>query len=633
MNEGPEKPDPTEPFRPAEPPPGGTPPGGTPPGTPPPPPPGPGTTPTQPFQPAGTAPTPPVGAAPPATQFSGAPPTGERRRNPGKFALVAVVALLLVGGVAFAAIKIFGALAGTEDILDDKVPANSVAYVTAYLDPGASQKLNLKNLAGKFPALAGRDLTQTVNQGLDGLSSQVGLSFTRDIEPWLGTQIALSVVQNGDSSSPVLLINSTDDQKAKVALTRTESAGSEQLKWRSEDHNGVTIRVGELSIPGVEQALAQRAYAITDNTVIVGENADGVGAVIDTAQGDAPSLGDDETYKDTVEALPKSVLGLAFVNLRSAAGAIIGASGSASGVAVPTTPAAAVGQLQPNPLQALEAFRGLGLSLSAEKEGIRLDFGITIDKSKLTPEQQALIGGDDTDNGTLQSVPSRAYGMLGLTGLDKVAGGFIQQAQANPAFARIAQQLNLASVVSHLSGDASLEVGPGRTQFPGGAVLIGTDDEAGMQRFLDDAARQLLQGSGGPSPIQSETYKGVTIHFAQIPDAEQVGAEPAYAVANGMAIIATTPDEVKAVIDAPDGTNIQSAPTFQTASAQIPQGSSLLYLDVQAILGALQPQLESAFGATFTQLIAPNAKPVKAIILTGENGEKAALAHLFILIQ
>ena len=155
-----------------------------------------------------------------------------------------------------------------------------------------------------------------------------------------------------------------------------------------------------------------------------------------------------------------------------------------------------------------------------------------------------------------------------------------------------------------------------------------------MQRFLDNAATELAKGSapGTPSAFQTQEYRGVTIHFTPVPNLRNSGVEPAYAVANGFGILATSPDEVKAVIDAHGGSNITGAPTFRDAQAQVPQGTQLLYLDVQSILGALGPELHNFFGTQFT-LIEPNLRPVKALIITGETSGHVLTSHLFALIR
>src|SRR5439155_21472702 len=103
-------------------------------------------------------------AEPGAPVLAAGPPPGRRRRRVLAGVVLGVLAMV---GLAFAAVTLFNVFAGTQDILAQKVPARSAVYLTAYLDPGAGQKVNLKNLAGKFPALSGRDLGQTVSQGLD----------------------------------------------------------------------------------------------------------------------------------------------------------------------------------------------------------------------------------------------------------------------------------------------------------------------------------------------------------------------------------------------------------------------------------------------------------------------------------
>src|SRR5207247_7295871 len=55
------------------------------------------------------------------------------------------------------------------------------------------------------------------------------------------------------------------------------------------------------------------AYAIVDGTVVVGSGVPAVEGVIDADQG-ASSLGDDATFRTTRDALPRSLLGMAYVN-------------------------------------------------------------------------------------------------------------------------------------------------------------------------------------------------------------------------------------------------------------------------------------------------------------------------------
>jgi hypothetical protein len=173
-------------------------------------------------------------------------------------------------------------------------------------------------------------VAQTVSQGLDLLTAQTGLSFSQDIQPWLGSQMALAFEPpSGPEPGFALLVASKDDGRAQAALSKLE--GGPQfgggLTWKSEPYQGVDVRVGEAA------PTPQRAYAVVDNTVVISNEADVVHEVIDTMQGRAPNLADDPAYTDTVDGLPKSVLGLAYVNLRGTA-ALLQTGGLGGGVSV-----------------------------------------------------------------------------------------------------------------------------------------------------------------------------------------------------------------------------------------------------------------------------------------------------------
>ena len=56
------------------------------------------------------------------------------------------------------------------------VPASDQLYATAYLDPGADQKINLRDLLQRFPALQGKNPVDKVDEGLEqGVLGLLGL--------------------------------------------------------------------------------------------------------------------------------------------------------------------------------------------------------------------------------------------------------------------------------------------------------------------------------------------------------------------------------------------------------------------------------------------------------------------------
>src|SRR6266550_2335401 len=120
--------------------------------------------------------------------FAAGEPTTAKRRA-GRIAGIALaVAFVLVAGSAAVALY---ALRGSPDSLGRMAPANSDFYVSVNLDPGLGQKANLSRLASKFPALHGpSEIRKNVYEALDGMVRQIapGMSFARDVQPWLGSQ-------------------------------------------------------------------------------------------------------------------------------------------------------------------------------------------------------------------------------------------------------------------------------------------------------------------------------------------------------------------------------------------------------------------------------------------------------------
>ena len=64
-------------------------------------------------------------------QFAAGPPARKRR---GRVVAGVAVALVAMAGLAFAGVRLFGALTGTQDVLAEKVPAQSLVYVTAVVE-------------------------------------------------------------------------------------------------------------------------------------------------------------------------------------------------------------------------------------------------------------------------------------------------------------------------------------------------------------------------------------------------------------------------------------------------------------------------------------------------------------------
>lgn len=558
-----------------------------------------------------TPPPPPIGGEPLPSEPT-PPAAGTRtasKRTPIIAAVVAIVVLAAVGAGAL----VFSKLAGTGDVLVGSVPADSLVYATAYLDPAAQQKMNLQGLLEKFPSLSEGDLGNNVDQGFNAILSGSGLNYEKDVKPWIGSQIGVVVTMKGGEPQGVVLIDSTDSEAAAQTLEKVnDTTGS---TFSSQEYQGTRVSTGGDG----------GAYGIVGNVVVLSSDLDSMKSVIDAANGDVPNLGNSDDYQNTLKTLPEERLALAYVNIKAA----VGLMGEAAGGTDLTNA---------GPLATLDAFSGVGASVAAETDGISIEISAPVDVAKLPAPAQAAFNQKPHENTVLAWTPSNAYGTIAFTGLDTQLKTLLDQAKSNPAFSSGDQLLGISDALATLTGDAGIEVTPGSGPIPTGAFLLGTNDTASTQEFLDKVSRlassELGAASGDTLPAWvTEDYNGVTINELPIPEAASSGVEPSYAVTDGMVIIGASSDAVKASIDAhSSGSSITTSPTFTQALGHVDaENNQLFYADVQAIVGGVKeafPEEDTFFASGLA-----NLTPIKSVIVTSTSDSNGQSAKMFIVIS
>jgi hypothetical protein len=608
--------------------------------------------PTLPPDPTSLPPDPTIPPGPPLPPDPFVTPPSPRPR--GRRVVVAVVAALVVVLGAGAAAAFF-MMRGSSEQLTGVVPADADVFATVYLDPSAGQKANLLMLAARFPKLGeGTDLDQRVNDLLDQAFADAGLTH-EDIRSWLGSQIGVSV-DVGDDGQPhaAVLISTTDPEASRAALAKLVDGVT------TSTYDGVEISTvtGGGTFGG--------AYAIVDDVVILASDETTVKRSIDAAHGTTPNLGGSQVYADTLAGLPTGKLGVAYVNVQG----LVDQFGS------DTAASAALGA---GGLGNLDAIESVGVSLSAESDGIAIDFTTNFDPTKLTKEQRDVLAAPDHDNTTLAFVPADAFGVVAGEHLDSTLTTMLDTIeQQTPDATASIDQAGLRDLVAAMTGDLSLEVGPGTDGPVSGAVLLGTDDEAGMQTFLDNVAtlvsqrlqatasfdppqdllkgmelcqgtpkqiarcrQRILGGFGGftvtapfgSTPLATEDYKGVTITSFDWPPLRSSGFQPAYAVVDGAGVIATSPQEIHQLIDTQaSGTDVRSSPVFTSATAKVPTSEGFFFLDIQAIAGTVRQSLPPEAQAAYDRDVAPNLAPIHAFVVGSESDEQHQTVRMFLQI-
>jgi uncharacterized protein DUF3352 len=573
----------------------------------------------------------PVPAAPTAPADLGSPrrPTSSRGRRTLIIFGGVLAAVLVLGGVGLGAVMY--ALRGSGERLSTTTPADVDFFATAYLDPSAGQKLNLARLLRRFPASASSDrIDDPLDSVLDGVLADAGLSAA-DIRSWLGSQVAVTGRLSDTGASLGVLLDSDDDDAALATLAelRSHDIQGRHYAWSSVQRDGTTIWLG-----GPETGGTPVVLAVTDGTVLLANSLQLASDVASTASGATASLEESAHFQRAIASLPEDRLALGYVNVGSMMGGL--GPGFSSGVGSPVTGGGLLG------VPDVGAVDALALSVEAEPEGLRVDMATTLDPTKLTPEMRSALESDGdagASNQTLSWVPSDAYGVIAMSGLrEQIEAGL---ARAGLDGALPLDRLGLTGpdgVVANLTGDASIEVSPGAGRYPTGALVLGTTDAGGMRAILDRISGEVvgaIASSSAPAPAwASTTYRGVEIRSLDISGDQASSVRPSYAVVDGVAILAASPEAIRASLDAHEGESIASEGTFRAAVAAIDGvDRQLLYVDVdgvgRAIREALPPEERSAFDLE----VAPSLEPIDAFVAGTRTTTAGSTTRMMLLIR
>jgi hypothetical protein len=535
-------------------------------------------------------------------------------------------------GAALVAAGAVGALAASLILkpgpgIDKMVPDNAGLYATVFLDPSVSQKANLVRMAHRFPDLhTDQQLTTKLNEALDKGLKDTGLTFTKDIQPWLGTRLTV-VTDFATKPTAAVLFDARDDAAATATLARVRASTSgKKLSWSDSTYQGVTLSVGT-------DKGTTAVYAFLDHTAILADSEGIVRDIIDTDKGKRGSLLQTQDYQATVALLPSDRLVLAYVNGPALVDMLKTQASKQAAVSK---------QVPDSAWRQLAAFRGIGMTLAAGPDGLSGDVEVKVDATKLDASvKDALTGA--RRNALLPWVPQRAFGVLASSGIKTGLQSALNQTGALDTTTRDSLQqfglLGSNGVIAHLTGDLALEVESHAAKSIDGAVLIGTNDTAGMQIFLTKlgTVAQLTAGSGtfqGTTPVARSVYRGVTITTIPVSSLSMGGFMPSFAVTGGVGIVATSPAEIRSLIDAhAAGTTIGKAGNFlKTKAATFSDPQSFLYVDVTETATAILSYVPAAQRQTYDAQVAPNLAPVKAIMVASQGQSDRLSQRVFVLI-
>jgi uncharacterized protein DUF3352 len=543
--------------------------------------------------------------------------------------LISAVAGVAVLGVAAAAAMILVLKPATT--IGRMVPASVDLYAIVSVDPSVTQKVNLLRTVHRFPETS---TDKAITDKLDEALKDTGISFTGDIQPWLGSEVAvaLRVPEGTNAELPTaLLATSKDDAKARATLAKLR-AGTQgkKLQWRDEIYDGVSIAIGSPSSSAAKAA----AYATVDHVVVIASSADLIHEIIDADKGRTARLVDSSDYKATMSKLPSDRLAAIYLNGRSAVSRLktqITKLASASPLAW--------GGLNVKSIGDAEALRGIGVVLSARQDGVVLDLAVNYEAAKLSPKtRDALVHAGNPDT-VLTWIPKTTDGFWAAANLNQTIQSLIEQAGNDASVKRATDEIGLTGpkgVLPHLTGEFALEATVDRSFTPAGALLLATDDAASMRAFLAGLLTLATEGSSPrPSPTTS-VYQGVTITSLNIPSLSMQGRfVPSYAVVDRMGILASSPAELRAIIDAHrTRSTIASEATYAASSrASLSRPAGIFYVDLGRLVKALEAAPSGSLGKPLDSKARANLAPLQAFIMTADSNADRSIERIVVLVK
>ena len=548
--------------------------------------------------------------------------------------LIPAGAVLALGAVSAAAVLI---LAKQTSTIEKMVPASADVIAVANLDPSVAQKVNLLRAVHSFPDYK---TDKAIADKLDQALKDSGFTFSTDIQPWLGSQIAFSAQVNlvkTENSPSAFYAVSRDDAKAQAMLAKVRaSTWGKKFQWKDETYNGFAISIATPT----DKSQKALAYSFVDHVVVVATSSAMIHEIIDAEQGRAARLVDSNDYKATLAALPSDRLGYVYVNGKSLVAGVK--------KQMATTPAFGLALKNLNDVDALQ---GIGVTLSANGDGILADVLVKVDQSKLSPATRDAFAHAGKADVVVKWIPKASDGFLAITGLNKTIQAALDQSGNQASVKAATDAIGLtgaAGLLPHLTGDAGLEVEFSGSGVPAGAILLGTNDAKSMNAFfakllvLAEGAAGSSFGSTSPataSHVTTTTYRSVVITTWTSPALGGLGASalsPSYAVLDGMGILASTTAEVKAIIDThKGGASIASDSTYQSAStASLASPSGIIYLDIAKLVDAIRKSpLGTQAGLGSGSTLSANVGPVKAVILTAASQADRATERFFVIVR
>jgi hypothetical protein len=467
------------------------------------------------------------------------------------------------------------------------MPNDTIIYGEYRLDLPGDQRQKLAAYLANYPGFKDQAAIEPkLNEAFDrivGLASHQSQTFTTDIQPWFGGQIAIgmgvpsmaSLTGSADPTSMdafnsgTFVITITDPAKAKAWVQKLIGA------------NVTTSEYGGASL----YTKGSYTAGVTDKVLIIGSDASVKAAVDSKGQG---TLANDADFKAAFGSVSRDYVGFAYTAYRSYLTAAVNMAGPAAGLDRTTIDDQLLALV---PAWSSNVIRFENDSVVSESAFPSVDIGYE------AKNRAGTLAGHVPPS-TLFYAESHDIGAAAKAFLDKLRA----IPELSPAFSQIDASAGLIGGIDGLIGwwgDTALAIGPTADGSVGGGLLIAPTDAAAAKKMFETIRSFVILGGGQAGvTLRDEKHGDATVTIVDFSAAmAQAGgvppgvkAEIAWTVTDDLVAIGYPAAYVNAILDAGPGPSLADDDRFKSLLARVgAENLGETFVDIQGIRALAEP--------------------------------------------
>jgi hypothetical protein len=569
-------------------------------------------------------------AFPPISGTDGTPPPEPVEESGGSRVrwLIAGLATILVVGIVIALILVYGQRPAATSALPEYAPANSALYAELRLDLPGDQRESVVEFMSKFPGFADPStFEQKINDSLDQLllNTGSGLSWTQDIEPWFGGQIAVFGSMSGEGvfAPSITAVLSVKDRTRLDQLIAARTAG------------GATTGHYYREIPVWTDASGGGAFTVTNEAFILSLRSEDLHTALDVKAGAAPNLATNTDFSESMATLSGDRLAAVYIDADALGDALENLGGALGPGVSPFDLGLQTGAMSGKVLVELRAESDHVVLTSRARPApgttpqIVVPDGPTTIADRMPPDSMAYVG----LHGTGVIVKTGIQQMLALAG---------QSAVDTTDFDQIEEYLGMPmeEFLDFLDETAiSFTAGPEGT-YSGGLIGTVSDEAVARERLgrVVSAIRLAITFGEVPLPVTIEEvpHGAATLTVFRLegqPGMDLPFSSISYTVTGGQLLIGVD-SFVTDALDRDPANSLAAQPRFGAAlDAAGADNGAVFYVDIGRARGAFEELMPDEQRARYEAEIRQYVAPLSQFIFTSSMDGEDTVTRMLLFVE